>query len=67
MSAAAHLRITGRVQGVWYRASTVDEARRLGLTGWVRNMPDGSVCVTLPGETLPEAPTVGGSQPEPGD
>jgi acylphosphatase len=35
--------ITGRVQGVWFRAWTRDEARELGLAGWVRNEPDGSV------------------------
>lgn len=35
--------VSGRVQGVSYRASTVREAKRLGLVGWVKNRPDGSV------------------------
>ena len=41
--ARAHLRVRGRVQGVYYRASMVREAQNLGLTGWVRNCDDGSV------------------------
>ena len=37
------LAIRGRVQGVFFRANTQREALRLGLTGWVRNTPDGGV------------------------
>jgi len=39
----AHVIVHGLVQGVWFRASTKDEASRLGVTGWVSNLPHGSV------------------------
>jgi acylphosphatase len=43
MRSAVHLVVVGRVQGVAFRAYAVDEASRLGLDGWVRNRPDGTV------------------------
>jgi acylphosphatase len=46
---ALRVRVTGRVQGVWYRGWTEAEARRRGLRGWVRNEPDGSVLAVLAG------------------
>ena len=39
----AHVIISGRVQGVFFRAETQKAARRIGVTGWVRNRPDGTV------------------------
>ena len=50
---AIRARVHGRVQGVFFRASTEEEARRLGLSGWVRNRRDGSVEVFAQG--APEA------------
>ena len=49
---ARDVRVTGRVQGVGFRAWTRDAARAKGLRGWVRNEPDGSVRAVIAG---PEA------------
>lgn len=45
-----HVLISGRVQGVWFRASTKQVAKQLGLTGWVRNTSDGCVEAVFEGE-----------------
>jgi len=43
-------KISGKVQGVWYRASTKDKANELGLTGYAKNCADGTVLVIASGE-----------------
>lgn len=50
MPVTKHLRIFGRVQGVWFRESMRQEAERVGITGWVRNRLDGSVEAMIQGE-----------------
>ncbi len=48
--ARAHVIFKGRVQGVFFRANTRDAAVRRGVSGWVRNLPDGSVEAVFEGE-----------------
>ncbi len=46
----ARIRIKGKVQGVFFRASTRETAQRLGIKGWVRNLSDGTVETVAEGE-----------------
>ena len=46
----ARVVISGKVQGVYFRGTAEDEARSRGLTGWVRNTPDGQVEAAFEGE-----------------
>lgn len=50
MNQCRHFLVSGQVQGVFFRASTEAAARRLGLTGWVRNLHDGRVELVACGE-----------------
>jgi acylphosphatase len=43
MTKTVRVRVAGKVQGVWFRAWTTEQATRRGLSGWVRNCRDGSV------------------------
>ena len=50
MIEAAHIIVHGRVQGVWFRAGTKEKADELGLLGWVKNRPEGTVEIHAQGE-----------------
>ncbi|MBO9631788.1 MAG: acylphosphatase [Chitinophagaceae bacterium] len=45
------IKVTGKVQGVFYRQSTKEKATALGITGYVKNMPDGTVLIMASGTT----------------
>lgn len=47
---AARFHVSGKVQGVWFRAATREQAERFALCGYVRNLPDGRVEVLAVGE-----------------
>jgi acylphosphatase len=59
VTVARQVRVTGRVQGVFFRAWTRDEARRLGLSGWVRNCADGTVEAHVEGDEGAVAELIG--------
>ena len=50
MTRAVQVRVTGRVQGVFFRRYAADEATRRHVTGWVSNEPDGSVLAHVEGD-----------------
>ncbi len=51
MNTRAHVLVSGKVQGVFFRSSTKDKAEELGISGWVRNLSDGRVEAVFEGET----------------
>ena len=50
MKVKAHVVVSGRVQGVYFRGNTRSEAKKYGVNGWVRNLPDGRVEAVFEGE-----------------
>ncbi len=50
MTPSLHMTVSGKVQGVYFRAWVFDQAKSLGLTGWVRNLSDGKVEVLAQGD-----------------
>lgn len=52
MTIARKVRVYGRVQGVFFRQWAVNQARALGVSGWVRNCPDGTVEAQVQGEEV---------------
>lgn len=50
MKVRAHIFVSGRVQGVFFRSETKREAKKHNVTGWVRNLPDGRVEAVFEGE-----------------
>lgn len=50
MKVRAHVFVSGRVQGVFFRSEIACQARKLGVNGWVRNLPNGTVEAVFEGE-----------------
>lgn len=65
-SVARHVTVTGRVQGVFYRAWAREQAAALGVAGWVRNCADGSVAAHVEGEEAAVAEMIARMRAGPG-
>jgi acylphosphatase len=65
MTVARKVRVYGRVQGVFYRQWALNQARALGVAGWVRNCPDGTVEAHLEGEEAAVAQMIQGMRQGP--
>jgi acylphosphatase len=50
MKTRAHVYVSGRVQGVFFRSETIQEATKQNVTGWIANLPDGKVEAVFEGE-----------------
>jgi acylphosphatase len=50
LKARAHVYVSGRVQGVFFRSETQDQARSQGVNGWVHNLPDGRIEAIFEGD-----------------
>ena len=50
MIEAIHIIVCGKVQGVWFRAGSKEKAGELGILGWVKNRPEGTVEINAEGE-----------------
>ena len=65
MTVARKVRIYGRVQGVFFRQWTLNQARALGVAGWVRNAPDGTVEAQIYGDEEAVARMIAGMRQGP--
>ena len=61
----AHIFVEGYVQGVFYRAFTRDYALQFGVTGWVKNLPDGRVEIVVEGDVDKVSALIGSCQQGP--
>lgn len=66
MTVTKHLKLYGRVQGVFFRESMIRKAQELGITGWVKNCRDGTLEATIQGEEQAVAAMIAWAKVGPG-